>query len=117
VRARRKIERRRRWIAGTSERDWVRLAERAEQVLAGGAFARMGDLDAPIAIAVCDLRERHLPNGERFGTLKGCVLLAFPKGLAQPCASIVTTQQRYRIASVGALAIQPFHAYCPRAVR
>jgi hypothetical protein len=80
VKARRRVERHRRWIASISDRDWTRLAERADQVLAGRDFARFDDLDAPIAIAVCDARKRHMPNGERFGELRGCVLLAFAKG-------------------------------------
>jgi hypothetical protein len=77
--ARRRGERHTRWIASISERDWTRLAERADLVLAGGIFARIEDLDAPIAIYVAHPNERHRPNGERFGTLKGCILLAFRK--------------------------------------
>lgn len=79
VQERRKRERQARWIASISERDWKRLAERADQVTAGKAFARFTDLDAVIDIAVVGPRERP-PNGERFGELRGCVLMAFRKG-------------------------------------
>ena len=79
VRHRRKFERQRRWIASISDRDWVRLAERADQVAAGRSFARFEDLDAPIAIGVYDSRASHLPNGERFETLRGGILMAWPR--------------------------------------
>lgn len=81
VQARRKRERHARWIASISERDWTRLAERARLVMAGQQFARFDDLDAPIAIAVVGPEERA-PNGERFGELSGCVLMAFQKRAA-----------------------------------
>jgi hypothetical protein len=77
--ARRKRERHQRWIASISDRDWERLARRADAVTAGGSFARMDDLDARIAIGVYDARAGHLPNGERFGILRGCVLMAWRK--------------------------------------
>ncbi len=80
VRERRKAERHRRWIASLTDRDWARLAERADQVNAGQNFARFDDLDAPIAVGIYDPKAGHLPNGERFGTLRGCVLMAWQKG-------------------------------------
>lgn len=76
---RRRRDRHKRWIASISERDWARLAERADQVLTGRNFARFEDLDAPIAIGVVDPRQRWMPNGERFGMLKGCILMAWRK--------------------------------------
>ncbi len=80
MRQRRKVERQQRWIASLSDRDWARLAERAEQVNTGQNLARFDDLDAPIAVGVYDPKAGHLPNGERFGTLRGCVLMAWAKG-------------------------------------
>lgn len=79
VQERRKRERQARWIASISERDWDRLAERAAAVMAGARIGRFDDLDAPIAIAVIHPAEK-MPNGERFGVLGGCVLMAFQKG-------------------------------------
>ena len=73
------IPRHKAWIASISDRDWRQLAERADQVLAGGNFARLEDLDAIIAIYVAAPTEKHRPNGEQFGTLRGCVLMAWPK--------------------------------------
>jgi hypothetical protein len=78
VKERRRRERHKRWIAAISERDWARLAERAEKVAAGERFARFMDLDAPFDIQVAHPTHR-MDAGERFGELKGCVLLAFPK--------------------------------------
>jgi hypothetical protein len=78
VKARRKRERHARWTASISEHDWVRLRDRAGLVLGGQSFARFMDLDAVIDVAVCHLRDR-LPNGDQFGELRGCPLLAFPK--------------------------------------
>lgn len=78
VKARRKRERHARWIASISDRDWARLKERAELTIAGQSFGRFDDLDAPIAIAVVHPDEK-MPNGERFGVLACCVLLAFRK--------------------------------------
>lgn len=72
--------RHRRWIASISGRDWARLAKRADLVLAGSRFARIDDLDAEISIYVASPAETHPPNGERFGVLKTCPLLAWPKG-------------------------------------
>jgi hypothetical protein len=46
--------------------------------MAGGTFTRFDDLDAEIAIGVYR-DEPHQPNGERFGTLRGCVLRAWRK--------------------------------------
>jgi hypothetical protein len=79
VKARRRRERHARWIASISDRDWKRLAARADVVLAGARLARFDDLDAPIAVYVAHPGDTHLPNGERFGELRGCPLLAFRK--------------------------------------
>lgn len=79
VKARRKRERHARWIASISARDWERLAMRADQEMAGQRFARFSDLDAVIDVAVGAPGAR-LPNGEVFGELRGCKLLAFRKG-------------------------------------
>lgn len=78
VQARRKRERRARWIASLTEADWSRLRERAALVMAGGHFARFDDLEAPIAVAVVHPEER-MPSGERFGVLGGAILMAFQK--------------------------------------
>ena len=75
-RARRR-ERHRRWIASLSERDWDRLARAADETMAGRRRSRFDDLDAPIAVGVVDPRERQQPNGERFGVLRGCILMAW----------------------------------------
>lgn len=79
VKARRKRERHARWIASLSERDWTRLRERAELVLQGQKFARFSDLDAGFDVFVADPGDTHPPNGERFGTLAGAILLAFQR--------------------------------------
>lgn len=79
VRAGRKRERHARWIASITARDWERLAERGAAVMAGEHFARFDDLDAPIAIYVGHPGDTHPPNGERFGTLSGTILMAFQK--------------------------------------
>lgn len=76
ARARRR-ERRQRWIDSLSERDWDRLARAADETLAGRPRARFDDLDAPIAVGVVDPRTNHQPNGERFGMLRGCILMAW----------------------------------------
>ena len=72
--------RHRRWIASLTDRDWERLARRADETLAGARFAKIGDLDAPIAVYVAHPKDTHLPNGERFGVLRGCPLLAWDLG-------------------------------------
>ena len=69
-----------RWIASISAADWERQAAVADLVLAGESCARLDDLDASIAIGVFDLDRDREPNGERFGRLKGCILMAWPKG-------------------------------------
>ncbi|HEY2750467.1 hypothetical protein [Phenylobacterium sp.] len=78
-RAARRRDRHRRWIASISDGDWDRLAARADAVMAGGTFTRLDDLDADIAIGVYRDGERHQPNGERLGVLRGCVLRAWRK--------------------------------------
>ena len=67
----------RRWIDSLTARDWERLARRSDETLAGGRFAKIGDLDAAIAVYVAHPQDKHLPNGERFGVLRGCPLLAW----------------------------------------
>lgn len=78
--ARRRRERHARWIASISERDWTRLATLADRAMAGDGSIRLDDLDASIAIGVYPADARHMPNGERFGTLRGCALVAWRKG-------------------------------------
>lgn len=73
----RRRERHKRWIASLSDRDWDRLAAMADSVLAGQRFARVADLDAPIYVGVIDPEEKHPPNGERFGKLRGAVLMGW----------------------------------------
>jgi hypothetical protein len=77
--ARRRRERHARWIASISDRDWHRLADLADQALGKISVERLDDLDATIAIGVHAITESHPPNGERFGVLRGCMLLAWPK--------------------------------------
>lgn len=79
VKRRRRAERNQRWIDSLSERDWRRLSDLVAQVEAGEFPARLDDLDAPIAVGACppDWLKRY--NGERFGKLRGAVLLAWPK--------------------------------------
>ena len=50
------------------------------ETLAGGNFAKIGDLDSAIAVYVAHPDNKHLPNGERFGVLRGCPLLAWDLG-------------------------------------
>ena len=82
-RRRQKVERHRRWIASLTECDWERLACAADETLAandrvrGVCRARIDDLDASIAVAVIDPGEAHPPRGERFGVLRGCILMAW----------------------------------------
>jgi hypothetical protein len=76
---RRRREDHARWLASISERDWRRLTAAAERTLAGERLCRFDDLDAPIAIGLCHPLESHPPNGERFGELNGCVLMAWRK--------------------------------------
>ncbi len=76
---RRRRERHAHWIASITDRDWARLSELADQAMAGCISARLDDLDAPIAIGVYPAAEKHPPRGERFGTLRGCVLVAWRK--------------------------------------
>ena len=80
----RRAERHARWIASISDRDWQRLADLADYAVAGNPNVRLDDLDACIAIGVHPIGERHGGNGERFGTLRGCVLMAWPKGSGRP---------------------------------
>jgi len=75
----RRRERHRRWIAALSDRDWTRLRFVADEVLSGREHRRIEGLDAPIYIGVYGPTKAHLPNGERFGTLRGCVLMAWEK--------------------------------------
>lgn len=77
--ARRRHERHARWIASISERDWRRLAALADRRAAGVSTVRLDDLDASIAIGVHPIGASHPPNGERFGVLRGCILLAWRK--------------------------------------
>lgn len=72
--------RHRRWIASLTDRDWERLARRADDTLAGGQFAKISDLDADIAVYVAHPDNTHPPNGERFGVLRGCPLLGWDLG-------------------------------------
>ena len=81
--AARRRERHARWIASISDRDWQRLAELADKAVAGQPAARLDDLDAIIAIGVHPVAASHPPNGERLGTLRGCMLLAWRKNPRQ----------------------------------
>jgi len=75
----RRRERHRRWIAALTDRDWTRLRLMADEVLSGQKHSRIEDLDAPIHVGVYSPTKAHLPNGERFGTLRGCILMAWDK--------------------------------------
>lgn len=77
--ARRRAARNRRWVASLTERDWVRLAALADTAATGRPTVRLDDLDAPIVVGVYPIDQSHGPNGARFGTLRGCVLMAWPK--------------------------------------
>jgi hypothetical protein len=76
---RRKVERHKRWIASISESDWKRLADLADRSMAGEGTTRLDNLDSHIAIGAYPETMSHPPNGERFGTLRGCTLMAWPK--------------------------------------
>ena len=64
-------------ITCLTDRDWQRLAERADDTLAGGHFAGIEDLVGRVAVRVAHPANKRLPNGERFGVLRGCPLLAW----------------------------------------
>ena len=72
----RRHTRHRRWITSLTDREWERLAQPADETLAGGRFAKIGDLDGRVAVYVAHPNDTHLSNGERFGVLRGCPLLA-----------------------------------------
>lgn len=76
VTAARRKERNARWVASLSDRDWERLARLAD-TSDGIVPAALADLDAPIRVGVMPLGQSH--SGERFGTLRGMQLVAWPK--------------------------------------
>lgn len=69
--------RHRQWITCLTDRDWQRLAERADDTLASGHFARIEDLDGRVAVYVAHPANKHLHSGGRLNVLRGCPLLVW----------------------------------------
>lgn len=76
---RRRAARNRRWTASLSDRDFERLAAAAGQVSPLQPGIVFADLDAPIRVGVAHPDSARHFNGERFGALRGMVLMAWPK--------------------------------------
>jgi hypothetical protein len=77
--ARRRRERHARWVVSISERDLQRISDLVDQVTDGHLPARLDDLDASIAVGVRPPNAGGGTTGEKFGTLRGVDLLAWPK--------------------------------------